>query len=225
MFTNITRSYDMKDATIEILIMLAGAFLLGFLLNYALNNRRKQISPYSSQPLPNKKPATSSKLSERRNYDKIVAAALSDSDHSAETDMGNTKGNKGVGIDDTNSVETLADDRSINLLSKLTDSRRKKSPPLPTQKAKSNILPIKHDDFQRIMTISPEAEELLHKAGIHTYLQLQLTSLKKIIKILADCNDPYSRSDPKTWSYQAKLAELGKWKTLKKYQQTLPFEY
>lgn len=39
MFTNIPQSYDLSDATVEILVMLAVAFLLGYLFRYFLDLR------------------------------------------------------------------------------------------------------------------------------------------------------------------------------------------
>ncbi|WP_022952738.1 hypothetical protein [Leucothrix mucor] len=38
----VTKTYEMKDASLELLIMLAGAFLLGCLFCWALGSRKRK---------------------------------------------------------------------------------------------------------------------------------------------------------------------------------------
>lgn len=52
MFSDVTRSYDLSDATFEILFMLVVAFLLGYLLAWVLNKKSasKEITTTYVQP-------------------------------------------------------------------------------------------------------------------------------------------------------------------------------
>lgn len=41
----VTKTFEMKDASLELLIMLAGAFLLGCLFCWALGSRKRKRNP------------------------------------------------------------------------------------------------------------------------------------------------------------------------------------
>jgi predicted flap endonuclease-1-like 5' DNA nuclease len=66
--------------------------------------------------------------------------------------------------------------------------------------------------------IGPKISETLNAAGINTFLDLAVTPVDDLRKILADAG---LRADPSTWPEQATLAASGNWEDLKKLQDNL----
>ncbi|WP_136668199.1 hypothetical protein [Flavobacterium sp. H122] len=77
------------------------------------------------------------------------------------------------------------------------------------------------DDLTIIEGVGQKIEELFHKAGIKTWEQLANTPKKISREILDEAGTRYGTSNPETWSKQAHLAYLGKWRELKDYQDSL----
>ncbi|MEZ4907722.1 MAG: helix-hairpin-helix domain-containing protein [Saprospiraceae bacterium] len=77
------------------------------------------------------------------------------------------------------------------------------------------------DDLKAVEGIGPKIEELLHNAGIKTWLQLSNTSVESIQKILDDAGAKFSLADPETWPKQAKLASEGLWDEFEEYKNFL----
>ena len=80
---------------------------------------------------------------------------------------------------------------------------------------------IKQDDLKIVEGIGPKIADLFHAAGIKTWKTLSETAVKKSQKILDDAGNRYAVHNPSTWAKQAKLAYEGKWKELKKLQDSL----
>lgn len=80
---------------------------------------------------------------------------------------------------------------------------------------------IVQDDLTIIEGVGQKIEELFHKAGIKTWKQLANTPKKVSREILDEAGTRYGTSNPETWSKQAQLAYLGKWRELKDYQNSL----
>lgn len=79
----------------------------------------------------------------------------------------------------------------------------------------------KSDDLQIVEGIGPKIAELLHKAGIKTWLQLSEAAPDKLKEILEGGGSQYNIHDPSTWPAQAALADQGNWDALKKLQDEL----
>lgn len=79
----------------------------------------------------------------------------------------------------------------------------------------------KQDDLKAVEGIGPKIEELLHNAGIKTWLALSETSTDKIKSILDGGGPRFSLADPGTWPAQSKLAHEGKWDELQALQDAL----
>ncbi|MBK8194984.1 MAG: hypothetical protein IPK76_17900 [Lewinellaceae bacterium] len=79
----------------------------------------------------------------------------------------------------------------------------------------------KADDLQIVEGIGPKIAELLHKAGIKTWLQLSEAAPDKIKEILEGGGSQFNIHDPSTWPAQAALADQGNWDALKKLQDEL----
>ncbi len=97
----------------------------------------------------------------------------------------------------------------------------------PAAKAKPAVITlpsgkkIKQDDLKVIEGIGPKIEELLHNAGIHTWVELAATDLEKLQAILDEAGPRYRIHDPATWAKQAALAATSQWEDLEAYQAQL----
>lgn len=86
-----------------------------------------------------------------------------------------------------------------------------KRPSEDTQKQQFN-------ELQKIEGIGPKTAKALQDAGIKTYAQLSLASVSRLKSIL---NKSGIRSNPETWSDQAKLAAVNDWERLDTLQSQL----
>lgn len=71
-----------------------------------------------------------------------------------------------------------------------------------------DLLP-KKDDLKKVKGIGPKVEELLNKAGIHSYKELANTSVEKLQNILQAAGTRYQSMDPSSWIGLAKKAAAG----------------
>jgi ribosomal protein L13 len=81
----------------------------------------------------------------------------------------------------------------------------------------------KGDDLKIVEGIGPKIEELLHNAGITTFVQLADASVETLNQILDDAGSRYSthKSTTPTWAKQAQLAADGKMEELEILQKQL----
>lgn len=80
---------------------------------------------------------------------------------------------------------------------------------------------IKKDDLKIVEGIGPKIEDLLNKAGIHTFSELAESPASEIKKILESAGSRYHMHDPTTWAEQAAMARDNKWNELKHWQDEL----
>lgn len=78
-------------------------------------------------------------------------------------------------------------------------------------------------DLTKVEGIGPKIEGLLNKKGIISYRQLSNTSKSFLEDMLVEAGPAFTthRGMTSTWPAQAKLAELGEWDELKKWQDVL----
>ncbi|MEL6389786.1 MAG: hypothetical protein AAFQ02_06465 [Bacteroidota bacterium] len=77
------------------------------------------------------------------------------------------------------------------------------------------------DDLKRIQGIGHQIAEILHQAGIASYLELATMKKKDLKSILAAAGRRFQIHDPSSWPKQAKLLSEGKMKALEEYQAKL----
>ncbi len=75
----------------------------------------------------------------------------------------------------------------------------------------------KHD-FTVIEGIGPKINDLIHKAEIHTYSALAVTSTADIRKILDDAGSSFALAKPDTWPSQSDMASNNHWEKLMQWQ-------
>ncbi|WMI64214.1 hypothetical protein RBH94_09040 [Aestuariibaculum sp. YM273] len=78
-------------------------------------------------------------------------------------------------------------------------------------------------DLTKVEGIGPKIEGLLNKKGIISYRQLSGTSKSFLEDMLVEAGPAFTthRGMTGTWPAQAKLADLGEWDELKKWQDVL----
>lgn len=78
-------------------------------------------------------------------------------------------------------------------------------------------------DLTKVEGIGPKIEGLLNDKGIINYEQLSNTSVAFLEEMIKDAGNNFAahRGMTKTWPAQAKLAEIGQWDELLKWQDVL----
>jgi len=199
MFQNISQgpgAGTYSNYTIEILIMLLVAFLLGLLFAYLLWHRYKSMNV---------------ELQAHNEKQKHKLGELGKDHASLKYQFGELeKDNNGHKA----KIRSLEADYAI-----LEGKMRK----LETSLAAASPIgaAIEPDDLKKVEGIGPKIEGLLNDSGIHTWAQLAVAPIEKLQKILADAGKRYQMHDPGTWCEQAKLAEAGKWEELEKFKDYL----
>lgn len=89
------------------------------------------------------------------------------------------------------------------------------------EKITFNGVVYKWDDLKIVEGIGPKIEELLHAAGIKTWHALANTSEAHLVQIIDDAGPRFQMHNPATWPEQSRLADVGEWDALKKYQDEL----
>ena len=95
------------------------------------------------------------------------------------------------------------------------------SKPKVTKKAVSKPKTKRKDDLTTIEGVGPVLEGILQKNKLLTYKSLSKKTGEQLKKILDKEGTKYQMHDPSTWPKQARLASEGKFKELRKYQDTL----
>jgi predicted flap endonuclease-1-like 5' DNA nuclease len=77
------------------------------------------------------------------------------------------------------------------------------------------------DDLKKLEGIGPKIEQVLNAAGIYNFAQLASMTPDEIKPVLEEAGNQFKMHDPKSWPYQAELANKGEWERLKEYQSLL----
>lgn len=77
------------------------------------------------------------------------------------------------------------------------------------------------DDLKKLEGVGPKIEQVLNLAGIQNFEQLAAMTPDSIKSILDAAGGQFRMHDPKSWPYQAELAAKGEWERLKEYQNLL----
>jgi hypothetical protein len=79
-------------------------------------------------------------------------------------------------------------------------------------------MPVEANDLKILRGVDLKVEEILRRAGIQSWLDLAMTKLPALRRIIEDAGPRYRTDKLKTWSVQARMAAKGEWKKLKTYQ-------
>lgn len=208
--------YSREDATFEILLMLTGAFVLGFLLRHLIGFRKKEYIIEQSNVMGNESfSSENGDLSEQIERLRLEVNRLAGvSVDSADTAGLKTARKGGGNIKPKQETTTLGE---ISALASLKSSEVKTLGDLVSNKAENdksaNLANKKKadngDDLKVLEGIGPAIERLLNDNGINTYQQLASHSVAELEEILENAGPRFRVHVPETWPEQAALLRDG----------------
>ena len=204
---NLFKKYDSTDATWEILLMLTGGAVIGFLVRHFIGFRKKEfIIEQKGEVNSNLNVNDSSDLSDQieRLRDEIDRlAGLSENQSNGLTLESQLKGNG-----NSNPKQETTALGEISALASL------KSSEIKLEKVTTKVSTIKsseeHDDLKVIEGIGPALERLLIENGIFSYDQLANHKVSQLKEILDKAGPRFRVHIPETWPEQAGLLRDGK---------------
>lgn len=217
--SNLLEKYDKTDASIEILIMLFVASLLGFLLGYFMSHRTKKEFVYNDV-----KNETSSKSSIEEKFNQAEKEASVSTNNAIVSNTENTKVVETPKIEvskvevsktqDTPKVEevkvsvkkTTAKTTEVNNIV-TTDEPKKVAKKTTAKKtvAKVDAASPSKNDLKVIEGIGPAIEKLLNAKNIFTYKELADSKIEALKEILDEGGPRFAMHSPETWPMQAQL--------------------
>lgn len=206
--SNLLEKYDKTDASIEILIMLFVASLLGFLLGYFMSHRTKKEFVYNDV-----KNETSSKSSIEEKFNQAEKEASITTNNAivskTDTPKKETVAKVETPIKETPKVtvkKTVAKKTEVNKI--VSNDEPKKVAKKTTAKktvAKVDAASPAKNDLKVIEGIGPAIEKLLNAKNIVTYKELANSKIEVIQEILNDGGPRFAMHSPETWPMQAQL--------------------
>lgn len=229
-------AYTFGTASLEIILLLIGSFLLGALLCYLLKKMGlccKQAKTTESlvaetaellDPVAQMRARISSPTP-IASYPPAVSAKMPKMEQEAtyEADLRSLLKGRSNDTDTTNSHHTQTNTRPTAFPSRVTPS----TSAIATQPSEPIITPLilpgdDHvDDLKRLEGIGPRIEKLLNDAGIKSYAKLATMDRDALKAILDAGGSQFKLHEPKSWPYQAELAAKQNWQRLKEYQDFL----
>jgi predicted flap endonuclease-1-like 5' DNA nuclease len=217
MLIYLTLASTKLGASLEILVMLTGAFGLGYLFHYVLsrglmkriNNLENQLRhiTYRYETAEADQEKTERNLKRlKTKYDRFKWESEQAVSH--EKEWGELKQ---VHKKDEKKIRNLEKERQV--LQEQVDELKVQLLQANMQQAVAEIVH-KKDDLKVITGIGPKIEKILHEHDIFTYSQLAKSSVKKLKTILAETGGRYASFDPSQWPKDARAVK-GKGKAKK----------
>ncbi len=197
MFENVTQNYTGGDATLEIVLMLAVAFVLGFLLRHIFCKASvDDEKPPRSAPLP---------PSPRPVMVKSAAQAESSRPQAAGEEPAGRKDDPPAGEDkpDATREPLVADVGGNDEAAPSQAGGRQNEAPVSAETKQP-------DDLRRIDGIGPKIAELLHADGIDRFAELASADIDRLKRILDAGGPRFRMHDPSTWPEQARMLAEGR---------------
>lgn len=211
---SLTQTYTKEDATIEILLMLIGSFILGFLFCHFLGSIAKKEFII-------KRTGNSREGIKEPKFEKETISNIKDSDTNM---LSQDIPAKVIQEKKTTSKTKKENSPTPSTKSKksATNESPKKATPLP-EKKNSTMTPERtvKDDLKVIEGIGPAIEKLLNDQGILNFQALAEAPIPNLKKILDDAGPRFRVHVPETWADQAKLLRDGKMDEFKALTETL----
>ena len=186
----------------EIMLIIFGAFLLGYLFRFFLSDKHKREIADLNEQLAEAN--SSSDLDELQNK------------HAAELKDIKAK-NDQLNMSLSNSIAEKI--RIQAALDKMNEQAVPVAMSAPVVEAKDAVP--KLDDLTKIEGVGPKICSLLSEGGIKNFAVLSESSSQDIRAILIKAGATYAVHDPSTWPEQARLAMNEEWEKLSKLQKDL----
>jgi predicted flap endonuclease-1-like 5' DNA nuclease len=223
--SNLLEKYDKTDASIEILIMLFVASLLGFLLGYFMSHRTKKEFVYNDV-----KTETSSKSTIVEKFNQMEKEASISTNNAIVSNTQTAKKETIAKVEtkvETPKVETPKP-TAKKTVAKTTEVNNKVEPAKTAKKttagkktiAKTPVSGTKND-LKVIEGIGPAIEKLLNAKNINTYKELADSKIEVIQEILNEGGPRFAMHSPETWPMQAQLLFENRMEDFKKLTEEL----
>lgn len=240
--TGLNNVNNVETATVEIIAMLLGAFLFGFLLRHLIGFFRKKeiIIDNTSSPEEDAMRAnyigsehTNTNLNTQINalkaeVDRISALKLCNcNSNTSSVNMNTTKGIEiAPPILDLNTTEVKAElpsnvDQTISLKSEKIKPDPKAKKEVAKEVTSKKTAKVKPDDLKIIEGIGPALEKLLNSNNIYTFEQLSNEKVANLDRILDEAGPRFRVHVPETWPQQAMLLKDGKMDEFQKLTEKL----
>jgi predicted flap endonuclease-1-like 5' DNA nuclease len=201
----------MTEHIFEIVIMLLGTAILGFLIAWFWrNNKIEELEQYIRA------------IEDKNNrlqaeYNKIEQKLIDCQTEKKKKEAVIGEFEKRLAECQANLIVS-----DLNLIKTESEIKKIVKPKKQSKAIKSVKTDKISDNLTKIEGIGPKISSILKSAGIDTYKKLSLTKPTKISELLIQAGgNSYNRFDPATWPNQAKLADQAKWDELKKWQDEL----
>jgi predicted flap endonuclease-1-like 5' DNA nuclease len=219
-------SQAIETYILEIAIIVIGAFILGYVLRWLLNDKYKeQIKKHEfdmsmlklkSKPEESFEKLEKTVIEQQKEIDKL------------KTSLGFARTDKEDALSSLLKVKQELE--SLKTAPKKEDKPKPPQPPQPPKAPKPSTPVIEEeivlatsskDDLKIIEGIGPKIEQILNKAEIATLRDLVSKEVSYIKQVLIAEGPTYAVHDPATWAEQAKLAIANQWEELKELQKVL----
>ncbi len=207
-----------RDLTIEILLWLLGAFLLGYILRYIIGAKWRTRVGILEKDL-------SAMTAKANSLEADLSTAKYEKDKIAEEMAKEKKENADLYFKLKACEESLAaaqeSEESEAPESSQADVENVASAPLGFVAPNIEVDDPKLNDLKIVEGIGPKIEELLKNEGIANLAVLAQTNPDDIKAILDKEGERFRLADPSTWPKQAQMAVDGNWDRLEEYQDFL----
>lgn len=207
--------------SIEVILMLVGAFLLGWLLHhfiYCTRHKARIAELEGDLRASRAKLKTAEADLEKCNQQAVnlkgdnagYAARIKD----LEAELASAR---------TAPVSTPAVDESAAIVAAgITGDSDTSASSYDGDKARAILgKKVKENDLKIVEGIGPKTEQILNQSSIMTWRQLSNSSVPQLQGILNEAGDRFQLLNPGTWPKQAEMAADGEWLKLKEYQDYL----
>lgn len=231
-------TYTFGTASIEILLLLVGAFLLGALVCYLLKKaglcctKKAIVTPLTEESVEPLDPvaqmrARISASTPTTSYPPSVSTSMPKMEHETtyEADLRSLLKGRSSDTASTANPNSQTPTRTTAFPSRVTPAAPPKAKPTQTVEPTASPLVFPDDDhvddLKKLEGIGAKIEKLLNDAGIKSYAKLATMDRDTLKSILDTGGSQFKLHEPKSWPYQAELAAKQNWQRLKEYQDFL----
>lgn len=205
------------DYTLEIIIMLLVAFILGYLLRFFIGNKWKKLSREWQARAEEAEAA----LASCREKNTKLEGQLSQARYDLEKSNQRIATYRARSADLDIQVKALKEQlTAAGVEAQVREEEHKKEEEAHKGQIQYSAV-LKEDMLQIVEGIGPKIETALKNGGIKNWADLSHTKPEEIREKLISMADSFRIHDPSTWPAQAKLAHEGRWEDLVAFQKEL----
>jgi predicted flap endonuclease-1-like 5' DNA nuclease len=244
--TGLNNVSNIETATVEIILMLLGAFLFGFLLRHLIGFFRKKEIIIDNSTSPEEEAMRANYMASNSgstaNLSAQIDALKAEVDRISTMKLCNCNGTTTSADDnlkyapknlqisapilDVKTPEVKAEAKekiaaTIEVKTEKVKAEPKAKKEVVKVEAPKKDLNVKSDDLKIIEGVGPALEKLLNANGIFSFEQLSTEKVARLEKILDEAGPRFRVHVPETWPQQAKLLKENKMDEFKKLTEKL----